>query len=60
MGFERVPASVWTLTDLTRLDLAHNDIAELPAEIGNLTALQELWLNGVWLVFCGFLPCVPV
>jgi Leucine-rich repeat (LRR) protein len=45
MGLERVPAQVWTLTDLIRLDLGHNDIRELHPDIGKLTALEELWLN---------------
>ena len=58
MGFETVPASVWRLTDLVRLDLGHNDITELPSDIGNLTALQELWLNGASLVTSVACGCV--
>ena len=46
LGLERVPARVWECTWLHRLDLGHNDITELPADIGNLINLQELWLNG--------------
>ena len=38
LGLDRVPAEVFSLTSLVRLDLGHNNIAELPAAIGQLTA----------------------
>lgn len=33
------------MTTLTRLDLGHNEIIELPPGIGKLVRLEELWLN---------------
>ncbi len=50
MGLTKVPAQVFALTDLTRLDLGFNDLTELPADIARLTKLEELWLNGKCLV----------
>ena len=46
MGLSRVPAQVFALTDLVRLDLGFNDLTELPPDIARLTNLEELWLNG--------------
>jgi Leucine-rich repeat (LRR) protein len=31
------PAQVFELTNLTRLDIGHNDISEIPADIAKLT-----------------------
>jgi hypothetical protein len=36
---------VWSLTQLTVLDLAHNCLQVLPPEIGRLSCLRELWAN---------------
>jgi Leucine-rich repeat (LRR) protein len=38
LGLDRVPHEVFKLTSLVRLDLGHNNISEIPAEIGNLTS----------------------
>ena len=40
-----VPAEVFQLTDLVRLDLGDNYLSTLPPEIGQLTSLEQLWLN---------------
>lgn len=32
-------SSVWALTTLSRLDLGHNNLSDLPAEISSLTGL---------------------
>jgi len=32
-------SSVWALTTLKRLDLGHNNLSDLPAEISSLTGL---------------------
>lgn len=33
-------SSVWTLTTLQRLDLGHNNLSDLPAEVSSLTGLS--------------------
>lgn len=46
-GLCEVPAAVLTLADsLKRLDLGHNELTSLPAELGALHGLEELLLNG--------------
>lgn len=40
MGLSAVPSQVWALTDLTRLDLGHNDLTVLSPEVGRLTKLE--------------------
>jgi hypothetical protein len=40
-----VPAPVFRLSNLMRLDLGWNELVELPAEIAQLTSLAQLWLN---------------
>ena len=46
MSISQVPQAVWQLTDLVRLDLGGNSLETLPPEIGKMTKLEELWLNG--------------
>lgn len=46
MGLTAIPAAAWAITDLVRLDLSNNDLDRVPPELGRLTALKELWLNG--------------
>eukprot|EP00750_Incisomonas_marina_P026969 INCI6056.3.p1 GENE.INCI6056.3~~INCI6056.3.p1 ORF type:complete len:390 (-),score=84.72 INCI6056.3:121-1290(-) len=45
LSLRTVPAEVFTLTDLVRLDLGDNHLSELPEQIGQLTSLEQLWLN---------------
>jgi len=40
-----IPSSVFTMKNLTYLDLADNDISTIPPEIGQLTNLKWLYLN---------------
>lgn len=50
-----VPASVFDVASLVRLDLGHNELTALPAAIGNLTRSVvrplplELWVASVWI-----------
>lgn len=46
----RVPESVCEMTSLNSLDLSHNDIIDLPAEMGNLSNLWEFPLAGLKLI----------
>ena len=41
----RIPERVFQMTFLTRLDLGWNQIKSLPASIGKLTNLEQLWIN---------------
>lgn len=46
-GLSEVPTSVWALGPaLRRLDLGHNRLTRLDDRIGELTRLEELWVNG--------------
>ncbi len=45
MSLHSLPAEIFELTDLVRLDLGYNHLLSLPSEIGQLTNLQQLWLN---------------
>ena len=40
-----IDSRVWALNQITLLDLGHNSLTALPAEVGHLMCLQELWVN---------------
>ena len=42
---QTVDSRVWALNQITLLDLGHNDLKSLPAEVGQLLSLRELWIN---------------
>ena len=46
IGLTKVPDEVWTLTDLTDLQLSNNKITRIPDDVGNLTELERLGLAG--------------
>ena len=46
----RVPESVCEMTSLNSLDLSHNEIIDLPAQLGRLSNLWEFPLNGLKLI----------
>ena len=46
----KVPESICEMTSLNSLDLSHNDIIDLPAEMGNLRNLWEFPLAGLKLI----------
>jgi Leucine-rich repeat (LRR) protein len=48
--------SVWGLTTLKRLDLGHNNLSDLPAEISSLTGLTVRVKNS-W-AFPGLQSCI--
>ena len=41
----RIPERVFQMTFLTRLDLGWNQLRSLPASIGKLSNLEQLWIN---------------
>jgi hypothetical protein len=45
MALRLIPAPVFDLMMLTRLDLGRNKLTSVPAEVGQLSFLEELWLN---------------
>jgi len=45
MNLDQVLPEVFTMTNLIRLDLSFNNIVKLSVQIGELTNLQQLWLN---------------
>lgn len=45
LGLTEVPAAVFAIPNLRRLDLGHNNLHSLPAALGQLTHLEELWVN---------------
>lgn len=46
VGLYTIPAAVFSVTDLIRLDIGYNQIRELPSDLfGSLVSLQQLWLN---------------
>ena len=47
---DRVPESVCDMVSLNSLDLSHNDIIELPAQLGKLSNLWEFPLDGLKLI----------
>ena len=46
IGLTKVPDEVWTLTDLTDLQLSNNKITRIPDDVGNLRELERLGLAG--------------
>ena len=44
LGLRSLPPQVWNLTNLTFLNLEHNELTALPSEIGYLTNLTGLVL----------------
>ena len=48
---EKVPESIYEMTELNTLDLSYNAITSLPAEMGKLQKLCEFPLHGLKLVF---------
>ena len=44
LGLKSLPPQVWNLTNLTFLNIEHNELTELPSEIGYLTNLTGLVL----------------
>jgi Leucine-rich repeat (LRR) protein len=50
MRLKRVPEVVWTLTNLSILDLSNNRLDSLSSKIGNLVHLEELILNRNYLL----------
>ena len=47
---DRVPDSICEMVSLNSLDLSHNDIIELPAQLGRLCNLWEFPLDGLKLI----------
>ena len=45
MNLDNVLPEVFSMTNLIRLDLSFNNIVKLSPTIGELTNLQQLWLN---------------
>lgn len=45
VGLSHVPAQVFDLPLLRRLDLSNNEIRSLPPDLGKLRNLEQLWLN---------------
>ena len=45
LGLRSLPPQVWNLTNLTFLNLEHNELTALPSEIGNLISLTNLYLG---------------
>ena len=46
IGLTKVPDEVWTMTDLTDLQLSNNKITRIPDDVGNLRELERLGLAG--------------
>lgn len=46
----KVPESICEMVSLNSLDLSHNDIIDLPADLGRLSNLWEFPLNGLKLI----------
>ncbi|KAL8462047.1 hypothetical protein ACS0TY_033214 [Phlomoides rotata] len=51
---ESLPDGIQHLASLSRLELSHFDMQELPEWFGDLTSLQELYV-----IFCEKLKCMP-
>ena len=45
LGLKAIPEEVFTIKNLVRLDLGWNHLEELSPRIGELSKLEELWLN---------------
>lgn len=45
-GLTSIPPPVLNLSMITRLDLSHNNLAELTPDIQLMVNLENLWLNG--------------
>lgn len=45
MNLFKVPEKVFSITNLFRLDLSHNNIETISPEIAKLVKLKQLWLN---------------
>ena len=44
-GLKAVPSAAFEAAHLQRLDLSDNVLSELPPELGNLTALKQLYVR---------------
>eukprot|EP00948_MAST-09A_sp_MAST-9A-sp1_P000680 g680.t1 len=44
-GMSTIPSTIFELSNLWRLDLSGNCIQEVSSSVGNLSRLEELWLN---------------
>lgn len=45
LGLHRVPAEVFSLTNLVRLDLSNNELSTVPSQVAQLSRLEHLWLR---------------
>jgi hypothetical protein len=41
----KITAATFSISNLLRLDVGHNDLRELPAELAQLSHLREIWAN---------------